>query len=177
MLWPAALSQVAFFNAFHETKELDDINQSYGSISRFKAFWIAFAGMFIWTWFPAFFAQGLSFVALLCLIPNASRNVRFLGSGSNKVGPGILSLTFDWTQITGNEMHSIIINFFLAGSSTVYNPWPTTLNFLFGGILFAWIIGPIWFYTQAFGLPTLESGFAWGSYNISGISLMIPPAL
>ena len=163
MLWPAALSQVGFFNAFHETKELDAINQSYGKMSRFQAFWIAFLGMFIWSWFPAYFAQGLQFVAVLCLIPGASRTVRFLGSGTNKVGPGILSLTFDWTQV-------------ISGSQTMYNPWATTLNFMFGGILFAWIIGPILFYTHAFETPVLESSVAWGHFNASLLGVIIPVA-
>lgn len=48
MLWPAALAQVAFFNAFHESKSLDDLNQGYGanSWSRYKAFWVSFACLF-----------------------------------------------------------------------------------------------------------------------------------
>jgi hypothetical protein len=125
MLWPAALSQVGFFNAFHETKELDSINQSYGKMSRFKAFWIAFLGMFVWSWFPAYFAQGLQFVAVLCLIPGTSRTIRFLGSGTNKVGPGILSLTFDWTQITGTSYSITLCASYLL---TRTNPNPTIYN-------------------------------------------------
>jgi OPT family oligopeptide transporter len=47
---------------------------------------------------------------------------------------------------------------------------------MFGGILFGWIIGPLWFYTRAFDTPVLESSQAWGQFNASTLSMIIPVA-
>lgn len=139
MMWPSALAQVAFFNAFHDS-QLDDKNSKYfKSMSRYSAFWVSFAFMFFYSWIPSYLAPALSLVAVLCLIPGLGRTAYFLGSGSNSHGPGILAMTFDWTQITSN--------------ASVYNPWSTTLNFAIGGVISAWFIGPLWNYTKAFGMP------------------------
>lgn len=158
MLWPTALSNVAFFNAFHSPTDLDDPNGKYfNSMSRYSAFWFAFVAMFLYSWLPTYFAPVLSAVSVLCLIPGISRTTAFLGSSSRNNGPGILAMTFDWTQINANL--------------GVYNPWFTSVNALVGGIFWAWIIGPIVYYTNAFGRPNLQ-----GVFNFGGGAIPATPA-
>lgn len=161
MLWPTALAQVAFFNAFHEKQELDEINDGYKTrFTRYQTFWIAFCAMFLYSWIPSYFATSLTLVAVVCLIPGLSRTARFLGSGSYSFGPGLFALTFDWSQLT-------------YGFQTVYLPWTTTLNFAFGGILFGWIIGPLWLNSRAFGTPELQSNMNWDGTKIPNLTSWI----
>lgn len=157
MLWPGALAQVAFFNAFHETKELDDLNKGYSSrFSRYQMFWLAFGCMFAYSWIPSFFAPSLLFFATLCIIPGLPRNVRFLGSGSRGLGPGIAAATFDWTAI--NKL------------SLCYNPFWTTLNFAFGAFFFTWIVGPLLYATNPFNTPPLQSSMNWDGSPIANLA-------
>ncbi|KAJ3306357.1 hypothetical protein HDV03_005324 [Kappamyces sp. JEL0829] len=152
MLWPGALGTVAFFNAFHNPKDLDDPNGKYfHSMSRYTAFWFAFGFMFVYQWIPSYFAPALGAVSLLCLFPNISHTVAFLGSVSG--GPGILGLSFDWTYV----------NY----TGAVYSPWYTTVNYLVGSVFFCWILGPIWYYTNPFNGPVLRSKMNWGGAPIS----------
>ncbi|KAJ3329788.1 hypothetical protein HDU91_003757, partial [Kappamyces sp. JEL0680] len=149
MLWPSALGTVAFFNAFHNPKDLDDPNGKYfHSMTRYTAFWLAFAFMFFYSWIPNYFAPILSGVAVLCLFPNASRTAQFLGSFSG--GPGIGALTFDWTQVTGY----------------VYAPWYTVVNFTVGGILISWILAPVIYFSNPFRSPVLRSNMNYGGEPI-----------
>ncbi|KAJ3270066.1 hypothetical protein HDV01_000560 [Terramyces sp. JEL0728] len=152
MLWPGALSQVAFFNSFHESKSLDSPDsQYYHSMSRYTAFWMAFVFMFIYEWIPAYFAPTLATVSVLCLI-SKSKTARFLGSAGSQRGPGILSFSLDWTLINGQ-----------------YSPLYVILNSYFGAFLGGWLIGPIAYYAKAFNTPELQSNLNYGGSPISSL--------
>ncbi|KAJ3340337.1 hypothetical protein HDU91_000875, partial [Kappamyces sp. JEL0680] len=151
MLWPTALSTVAFFNAFHSPKDLEDPNGKYfHSMSRYSAFWMAFIFMFVYSWLPAYFAPIVGGFSVLCLFPGISKTTAFLGSTSG--GPGILGLTFDWT----------VINF----QNGVYQPFYTSINYLVGSVFFCWILSPILYFTNPFNSPQLNSNMNWGGAPI-----------
>lgn len=153
MLWPGVLPTVAFFNAFHDSKALEDPNGKYfHSMSRYTAFWFAFTFMFVYSWLPAYFAPALSFIAVLCWFP-VNRTWKFLGSGTRFNGPGIGALTFDWTQI----------NYWGAAIS----PWYTTVNFAIAAIFWGWIVGPLMHFTKAFGRPDLQPLMNYGGSPIN----------
>ncbi|KAH9245023.1 hypothetical protein BASA81_017524 [Batrachochytrium salamandrivorans] len=48
---------------------------------------------------PYIFATALQAVSILCLVKSSSQATRFLGSSSPNTGVGILSLSFDWSNI------------------------------------------------------------------------------
>ncbi|KAJ3270451.1 hypothetical protein HDV01_007811 [Terramyces sp. JEL0728] len=144
MLWPGALSTVSFFNAFHDTGKLETEKYRH-SLSRYGTFWLAFLLMLVYAFLPSYFAQSLGAVSVLCLITN-NRDARWLGNAMS--GPGILSLTFDWTIISVQTWY--------------YFPFYTTINAVFGAILWGWVVGPVLQYKNAFHpvslLPTLNYG-------------------
>ncbi|ORY45728.1 OPT superfamily oligopeptide transporter [Rhizoclosmatium globosum] len=104
MWWPANLPVIALFTSFHkvETGEIDGV-QKYKT-TRFQMFWIAFAAMFVWTWIPQYFAQGLQAISLLCLIGGRGSGTGGKLTEFNAVaasaynGIGVLGITLDWTS-------------------------------------------------------------------------------
>ncbi|ORY37108.1 OPT superfamily oligopeptide transporter [Rhizoclosmatium globosum] len=144
MWWPGNLSTIALFTSFHkvETGEIDAFTQRY-TTSRFKAFWIAFAAMFVWTFIPQYFAQTLQAISLLCLIagrgdgPSGKLTQFNLAAGSVYNGVGVLGITFDWTYV---------------GSYVFTSPfWALLVNFG-GTIIFQWIIAPLLYANDVWGL-------------------------
>ncbi|KAH6579991.1 hypothetical protein BASA61_009979 [Batrachochytrium salamandrivorans] len=99
MYWPTVLSTVALFVSFHEKEESEE-SKKVGGLSRFSFFWLAFVFMFMYQWFPTFFATALQSISILCMISN-NKTIRFLGSASPNTGVGILSFSFDWSNIGG----------------------------------------------------------------------------
>ncbi|KAJ3322815.1 hypothetical protein HDV06_002676 [Boothiomyces sp. JEL0866] len=150
MLWPSVLGSIGFFNSFHNQKGLDNPDSKYyHSMSRFSAFWLSFAFMFVYEWIPGYFAKSLASVSILCFI-TTNRAARFLGSAWFEQGPGILSFTFDWTFING-----------------VYSPMYVLWNSIFGNVLGMWIIGPLAYYFGAFGTPVLQPTLNYGGQAIT----------
>ena len=107
MFWPGCLSQIAMFVGFHEKV---DENQPFSKyrMSRYKFFWLAAVGFFVYTWIPEFFIPVLQGVALLCII-SKNRILNFLGSFSQSKGPGIGAITFD-LAIVGSG--SLVVPFY-----------------------------------------------------------------
>ncbi|KAJ3323213.1 hypothetical protein HDV06_001980 [Boothiomyces sp. JEL0866] len=138
MLWPTILGQVGFFNSFHDAKGLDKPD------SKYTAFWIAFAFMFVYEWIPSYFATTLQVVSILCFFTR-NRTVRFLGSAYYDQGPGILSFSMDWTLIGG-----------------AYSPMYVNWNYMFGAILGGWVLSPLFYYWNVFGTPTLQAEMNYG---------------
>ncbi|KAJ3333920.1 hypothetical protein HDU91_002827, partial [Kappamyces sp. JEL0680] len=105
MLWPGALAQVAFFNAFHDAKGLDNPDGKYfKSMSRYTAFWIAFAAMFAYSWLPGYVAPGLGAVSVLCFLP-VGRTIKFLGSSPWYTTLNFLVGAVFWSWIVGPVWH------------------------------------------------------------------------
>ncbi|KAJ3258762.1 hypothetical protein HK103_003356 [Boothiomyces macroporosus] len=152
MLWPGALSSVSFFNAFHDTGKLETDKYRH-SLSRYSAFWLAFLLMFVYSFLPSYFAQALGAVSILCFM-TTSKNARWLGSAS--YGPGVLSLTFDWSLISQQGWY--------------YFPFYTTVNAVFGAIIWGWILGPIIQFNKTFNPVQLKPSFNYGGGSFSSFA-------
>lgn len=135
MFWPSVLPSVALLNSFHVNEQ--DLPKSRG-LSRFSFFWIVFAAMFLWQWFPLYFAPALSAVSILCLM-TSNRTIKALGSSTYGEGIGLFSLSFDYSVFSYQA--PLLIPFY-AG-----------LNYYFGMILFSWIITPLIQYYNPFSIP------------------------
>ncbi|KAJ3400480.1 hypothetical protein HDV05_001067, partial [Chytridiales sp. JEL 0842] len=139
MWWPGNLSTIALFVSFHDVKT-ETTQPDRFKLSRYAFFWIAFAGMFLYTFIPEFLLPGLQVVSLLCLFgsrgdkPNGLTDKNLFASGTS--GQGILALTFDWQYILGGTMTS---------------PFWATLNVTIGAIFFGWIVVPLLFFADPFG--------------------------
>ncbi|KAJ3251084.1 hypothetical protein HDU77_006143 [Chytriomyces hyalinus] len=151
MWWPGNLGTIALFTSFHTTEAADGDKQvvaggsSTGTwrMSRFKFFWIAFVAMFIYTWIPEFLAPSLQVISFACLLAGRGKGVSGALSNFNAVagsatnGVGLFALTFDWNLI---------------GSVVLTAPfWAICVN-LFGSAFLLYIITPIMFSSDAFGL-------------------------
>ncbi|KAH6576339.1 hypothetical protein BASA62_001488, partial [Batrachochytrium salamandrivorans] len=146
MYWPGNLPTLALFVSFHNTTETEEVRK-VGGLSRYGFFWVAFGVMFLWQWFPSYFAGALGSVSLLCMM-SSDKHLRMLGSSSPRMGGmGILSLSFDWTSIS-----------FYGPLST---PWWASVNYFCGNVLMIWIVTPIMFYYNAFGNPPLQGPYTY----------------
>ncbi|KAJ3196276.1 hypothetical protein HK101_009541 [Irineochytrium annulatum] len=134
MLWPTNLSIIAMLNSLHE-KSNDD--EQYKT-SRFSFFWIASSCAFAYQFFPLYIMPVLSAVSWLCWVTPLSSNTHFLASAQTNGGMGLLSLSFDW---------NIVSTMF-----PITSPLWAILNQMVGLWLFMWIITPIMYFNNAFGI-------------------------
>ncbi|KAI9346046.1 OPT oligopeptide transporter protein-domain-containing protein [Zopfochytrium polystomum] len=149
MLWPANLSTIALLNSLHSVN--DSLNRQWDAqnslkvradlvsyTSRFRFFWLAMLGMFVWEWVPGYFAPIASALSLLCWVAPLTPNpnvARVLGSGTK--GLGMLSITLDWSLVT-----------FFAPITT---PLWALFNQFLGLWFFAWIVTPALWVRSAYG--------------------------
>ncbi|KAJ3319498.1 hypothetical protein HDU76_000526 [Blyttiomyces sp. JEL0837] len=147
MLWPTNLATIAMLNALHEsdtTPAASSRNEGGGywlSMSRYKFFWIVTAAMTLYQFIPTFVAPILTAVSILCYVAPFTRNqklTRGLGSAQPGGGLGFLSLTFDWSII--------------GGQAPITTPLWALLNQYLGIYLFLYIIVPILWVNNAFGI-------------------------
>lgn len=92
--------------------------------------------MFVYQWIPLYFATGLAMISTLCLF-TSNRTLKFLGSSDS--GAGILGLTMDWSVMI---MHQ-----------PLFTPFWAACNYFGGYIFWTWLIGPLFYYTNPFGVP------------------------
>ncbi|KAF9277882.1 hypothetical protein BGZ74_003231 [Mortierella antarctica] len=129
MVWWPNLVQVVFYHAMHNTDEFKNKKMIRGW-SYMKYFWIFCGGMFLYQFIPQLFAPMLVYFDWICWFKPFDYNYWALFSSMAKGGVGILSLTFDWSQIGGDNM---------------WMPLSTQLLRYGGIILSYWIILPyIW---------------------------------
>ncbi|WPH03582.1 Hypothetical protein R9X50_00646400 [Acrodontium crateriforme] len=74
-----------------------------------RLFWIAFSGMFIWEWFPAFVFPWLNSISIPCLAAMKATGAKagiltnVFGGSLNNEGLGIFSISLDWQYITSAQ--------------------------------------------------------------------------
>ncbi|ORZ37375.1 OPT oligopeptide transporter protein-domain-containing protein [Catenaria anguillulae PL171] len=84
---------------------------------------------------PGYMSKMLQYIPLLCWI--APKSNTFLQQlGSPKWGPGVLSLTLDWTTF---------------GSAAMAIPFWSAMNQFISWVLFAWLLGPLAWQQNWFG--------------------------
>ncbi|KAJ3122417.1 hypothetical protein HK100_012015 [Physocladia obscura] len=148
MWWPQNLSLIALLSSFHKVETGETAGNRFKT-SRFQAFWIAFAFMFVYTWIPEYFMPVLQSVSTLCLFsgvgsnsagsPNKAGKMTIFNAvaASTNSGVGLLGTTFDWVYL---------------GSGLVTSPFWATLVYWGGTGLFQWILVPILWSANVWGL-------------------------
>ncbi|KAF9120414.1 hypothetical protein BGX30_003178 [Mortierella sp. GBA39] len=159
MIWWANLVQVVFYNAMHNTDEFKTKKMICGW-SYMKYFWVFCGGMFLWEFVPQYLAPMFVFFDWICWISPFNMDI---GSLFNSyTGPGILSLSFDWTSIGGATM-------WLPLSAQLCN---------YGGVIFSyWIILPILWFTNALGTKSFGEPLTAALYYTNGTYFDIEPYL
>lgn len=131
MVWPSILSTVALFLSFHGQVKA-------GMPSRLGYFAMATSVVFIYSWFPSYFLVALQSVSVICFLTR-NRTLSFLASASNGYGVGLGAITFDLSYIGGGYLTT---------------PFWATLNLIFGKMFWGWILTPILYYSNVFGVDS-----------------------
>ncbi|KAI3614519.1 oligopeptide transporter [Moniliophthora roreri] len=67
---------------------------------RIKFFWVLFAGIFVWEWFPEYIAPLLTGISVFCLARQDSAWVtRIFGGAAGNEGLGLFSICLDWNYV------------------------------------------------------------------------------
>ncbi|CAI7582511.1 unnamed protein product [Penicillium discolor] len=94
MMYPINLPITTVMETLHKPKA--------ETKQRFKVFWIVFAAIFCWEWFPEYIFPLLSAVSIFCLADQSNLVFTNLFGGSQgNEGMGLLSVCFDWNYIAG----------------------------------------------------------------------------
>lgn len=147
MIWPNNLPRAALLNSMHGIK-----TDTFTGMSRIKFFWIMFAILFCYQFFPTYIFVMLSIGNWFTVI--APKNVvlnQMLGTQS---GLGLLPFTFDWT----------VISYAIAPLAT---PWWTQANVLVGYVIFYVIVCTAMYYTNVWNAKYLPM-FSTSSYDRFG---------
>ncbi|KAI9329798.1 OPT oligopeptide transporter protein-domain-containing protein [Zopfochytrium polystomum] len=133
MLWPANLSIIALLNTLH----LPDDKTLYRT-SRTTALLLTAAVTFAYEWLPTYVGPLLGTVSLLCYAAPQLSRARVLGSATG--GVGLLSFSFDWSIV--------------GSTAPITTPLWAVLNQVAGAWLFLWVVIPILWSSDAFGIDS-----------------------
>ncbi|KAI9339941.1 OPT oligopeptide transporter protein-domain-containing protein [Obelidium mucronatum] len=135
MSWPGNFSIIAMLRALHRA---DDSLDSLYPMVRSRYFVLAALLMFFWQILPGYVAPALAALSVLCWFTTSNKIAVLLGSTAPGAGVGFLSFTLDWSLISA--------------TNPITTPLWATLN-MFGGLyLFLWVIVPILWSANAFGM-------------------------
>lgn len=94
MLYPANLPITTVMETLHRSKA------EMGK--RYKVFWIIFATLFCWEWFPEYIFPLLTGISVFCLAnQNSLVFTNLFGGAQGNEGMGFLSICLDWNYIAG----------------------------------------------------------------------------
>lgn len=129
MIYPTNLPKATLLNSLHSR---DTSAETERGMSRYKFFWIAFAVLFCWQFFPGYIFTMLSAGSWFCLIApnNVPLNHVF---GTNTLG--LIPLTLDWQTISQTQ-------------DPLASPWWAEANMFGGYVLFFLIVAPAMYYTN-----------------------------
>ena len=174
MVWPSTLAMAALFRSLHSRKSVEFLEaqqdraqeqgvgleqvqaettpearkkKSTGKMSRMKYFWLITLFSFVWYWIPEFVMPTLTYFSVLCWIDPKNKVLSQLTGSS---GLGIGTISFSWAYLSSNVMPLI-------------TPWAVQANMLAGMVLFAWMVYPFLYYSDAWGAK---------SYPIISFSLL-----
>lgn len=153
MIWPSTLVYASFFGLLHpkvysnSSSLKSSTNQDHHRQLKFFLL-VLIAMVLYYLALPSFVMGALVSVSLLCLFdPTGILLTRQLGSGSS--GWGMMSLTFDWSTISG-----------VLGSPLVAPFW-AQVNVIAGFVLIYWLLLPmIYYFRLSHQLPVLASSDA-----------------
>ncbi|KAF8169760.1 OPT oligopeptide transporter protein-domain-containing protein [Pholiota molesta] len=94
MLYPRVLPLVSMLEVLFK--------DASAAKKKFRLFWIAFFGIFIWELFPEWIFPLLTGFSIFCIANQRSGNfTRIFGGSNGNEGLGLLSFCFDWQYISG----------------------------------------------------------------------------
>ncbi|ORZ37313.1 OPT oligopeptide transporter protein-domain-containing protein [Catenaria anguillulae PL171] len=128
MIWPTVLPSVALFTAFHGVETEANKDDGHKHMSQLRAFGIGAVVMgFLYLIGPGYMSKMLQYIPLLCWIAPKD-NLALQRLGSPKWGPGILSLSLDWTTV---------------GAGAMAVPFWSAVNSMASWVIFAWLLVPL----------------------------------
>jgi OPT family small oligopeptide transporter len=133
-VWPASLVTIALNSAFHTDSNIP-VRGPLGSIwriSRIKFFYIMFAAMFIWFWFPGYVMTALSKFSWLSWISPNNVHLNTIVGFNNGLGINPFP-TMDWNTLLWDSADPLMVPFF------------TTINRFLGAFASMWIVIAIWY--------------------------------
>ncbi|UNI15963.1 hypothetical protein JDV02_002444 [Purpureocillium takamizusanense] len=133
-VWPASLVTIALNSAFH-----NDVNppvegpfRRIWRISRIKFFYLMFAAMFVWFWFPNYIWVGLSKFNWISWIAPGHRDVNVITGINNGLGVNPFP-TWDWNVLLWDSADPLMVPFF------------STLNRFIGVFVSFWVVLIFWY--------------------------------
>lgn len=132
-VWPASLVTIALNAAFHspESGSVAGPFKSVFSMSRLKFFYITFAAMFVYFWFPNFLFQALSYFNWMTWINPSSETTSIITGMTNGLGVNPWP-TFDWNILLWDGQDPLMVPFF------------NTLNKFMGMFISMFFIIAVW---------------------------------
>ena len=133
-VWPASLVTIALNSAFH-TGQNAPVRGPGGSIwriSRIKFFYLMFAAMFIWFWFPGYIWTGLSKFSWMSWIAPDSLHLNAIVGFNNGLGINPFP-TWDWNTLLWDSSDPLMVPFF------------STINRFLGAFASLWVVLAIWY--------------------------------
>ncbi|OCF42319.1 hypothetical protein I317_03823 [Kwoniella heveanensis CBS 569] len=132
-IFPLSLQQVTVYRGIQGTSDLH-IERSK---QQMKAFWLIFAGVFVWQFLPEFIFPFVGALAPLCWFASKSHKVNFIGAGRG--GMGLLNITLNWSNIT---------------STVITYPYHVQVITFLAFALTTWLLIPIAYFGNLWGSPT-----------------------
>ncbi|RDA87066.1 hypothetical protein CP533_5490 [Ophiocordyceps camponoti-saundersi (nom. inval.)] len=133
-VWPASLVTIALNSAFHT-----DINPPVAGplrriwrISRIRFFYLMFACMFLWFWFPGYIWVGLSKFNWLGWIAPTNRDLNVVTGINHGLGVNPFP-TWDWNVLLWDSADPLMVPFF------------STLNRFIGVFASFWVVLALWY--------------------------------
>ncbi|SGY16252.1 BQ5605_C012g06822 [Microbotryum silenes-dioicae] len=167
-VWPSLIPSVSLLETLHREKDLRSQRR------RYKFFWIVFACIFVWEWFPEIIAPTVTGISIFCppthrgsLVDRTNPDfTRIFGGTNANEGLGLFSIGFDWLQITSGapalsfEVPSARVAIteavrFSLLPATLYLPWATMVSQGIGVVLCFTIV--VWgYFTNVWNAKSLS---------------------
>uniref|UniRef100_A0A7N0U998 Oligopeptide transporter n=1 Tax=Kalanchoe fedtschenkoi TaxID=63787 RepID=A0A7N0U998_KALFE len=129
MWWPSTLINVVVYRTLHKPEK-----RRKGSVTRLQYFCIASLAVFVYGMIPGFLFPAGACISLLCLIWKNSVWAHQIGSG--RFGYGIGAFTISLETINFGQLDPFIMPLFSIN------------NLMFGFILYAYVIVPIYYFNN-----------------------------
>ena len=133
-VWPASLVTIALNSAFHTEANppVEGPFKKVWRISRIKFFYLMFAAMFIWFWFPNYIMVSLSRFSWLTWISPKNRNLTTITGFNQGLGMNPWP-TFDWNILLWDSADPLMVPFF------------STFNRFLGVFVSFWVVLGLWY--------------------------------
>ena len=133
-VWPASLVTIALNSAFHTNANpaVEGPFKKIWRVSRIKFFYLMFAAMFVWFWFPNYIFTGLSKFNWMSWISPWHRDLNTVTGINNGLGFNPFP-TWDWNVLLWDSADPLMVPFF------------STFNRFIGVFASFWVVLAFWY--------------------------------